>query len=498
MTKPIRELKEKNRATPKALYVFGEWISGYGKELISYDPYSGDVVWQAPAASVTDVSRAVKGAAMALPLWSATPLEKRIDIVQAYKKALEEASPKLTAAISKETGKPTWEAKTEVAAMMGKVDISIKAYEERCPTNIQKQKGLTTATRHKPHGVLAVLGPFNFPGHLPNGHIVPALLAGNTIVFKPSELTPLVSEIMVQCWIEAGLPTGVINLIPGTAEIGKALATHDEINGLLFTGSYNTGQKLLETFAKTPQKILALEMGGNNPLVVSGVKDLKAAALMTIQSAFLTAGQRCTCARRLIVHNQDDFIETLVEMMKKIRVGHYKDDPEPFMGPVISQPAAVRAVSMQATWELYGGKSLVKLKHLQEGTGRVTPGLIDVTHLEKRFDEEIFGPLLQVIRVDTFEEAIAEANNTKFGLSAGLFSDSSEQYETFYRQIRAGVVNWNRPLTGASSAAPFGGIGCSGNHRPSAFYAADYCAYPVASMESEKLEMPKGPIQGLK
>jgi len=483
--------------THKALYVYGEWISGYGNELTSYDPYSGKAVWQAPGASVSDVSRAVKGARSALLGWRMLTLEQRIEILKEYRKILEKRSGELAAAISQETGKPAWEAKTEVQAMMGKVDISVRAYSERTPTVETEQSGFISATRHKPHGVLAVLGPFNFPGHLPNGHIVPALLAGNTVVFKPSEQAPMVAELMIQCFIEAGLPPGVINLIPGDHRIGKALSTHTDIDGLLFTGSYSTGQKLLESFAKAPQKILALEMGGNNPLVVSKIENIEAAAAMIIQSAFITAGQRCTCARRLIVHDQDDLIDLLVEKIPQIKIGHYQDSPEPFMGPVISQSAAVKAVSAQAGLEIYGGFPLVKLQHLKESTGQVTPGLIDVTYMEKRSDEEIFAPLLQLVRVVCLEEALKEANNTKFGLSAGLLSDSAETYELFYRHIRAGVVNWNRPITGASSAAPFGGIGCSGNHRPSAFYAADYCAYPVASMESEKLEMPSSLPPGL-
>ena len=485
--------------THKALYVYGEWISGYGKEFVSQDPYSQEELWRAPAASVSDVSRAVRGAKMALPAWAGLTVDERINFLQSYKKALQEISPKLTKAISMETGKPLWESKTEVSAMMGKVDISIDAYRERCAQKTSEQSGFTAATRHKPHGVLAVLGPFNFPGHLPNGHIVPALLAGNTVVLKPSEQTPLVAEMMVQCWEKAELPRGVMNLLQGGADIGKALGSHEEINGLLFTGSYTTGQKLLEAFAKTPEKILALEMGGNNPLIVTDVKDLEAAAYTTIQSAFITAGQRCTCARRLIIMNDekgDAFLKILIQKMEGIKIGHYKDTPEPFMGPVISQPSAVKAVMKLASLKMHGANILVKLEQLEENTGRVTPGLVDVTHATNREDEEIFGPLLQVIRVEDFDAAIKEANDTKFGLSAGLLSDSQDEYDHFYRHIKAGVVNWNRPITGASSAAPFGGIGRSGNHRPSAFYAADYCAYPVASMESGVLSKPK-PLPGL-
>ncbi len=481
----------------KALYVHGEWISGYGKEFSSIDPYNGDVLWTAPGASASDVSRAVKSAKMALRTWSSLPFEKRAEFLLSYKKQLDKRSETLALAIAQETGKPLWESKTEVAAMKGKIDLSIQSYEIRTPATETEQSGFVAATRHRPHGVLAVIGPFNFPGHLPNGHIVPALLAGNTVVFKPSEQTPRVAELMTQCFIEADLPTGVLNLIPGDALVGKTLATHQEINGLLFTGSYAVGQKLLEQFAKTPEKILALEMGGNNPLIVSEVSDLKAAAYCAIQSAFLTSGQRCTCARRLIAHQADDFIETLIDMTEKIRVGHYADTPEPFMGPVISQSAAVKGVMKQASLELNGGKPLVELQHLKEGTGQITPGLIDVTDVKNRPDEETFAPLLQVIRVNDFQEALIEANNTNFGLSAALLSDNPKKYERFYREIKAGIVNWNRPTTGASSAAPFGGIGRSGNHRPSAFYAADYASYPVASMESSALTMPDTLFPGL-
>lgn len=347
--------------------------------------------------------------------------------------------------------------------------------------------------RHRPHGVVAVFGPFNFPGHLPNGHIVPALLAGNTVVFKPSELTPLVAQKTVACWQAAGLPPGVINLIQGGRETGSSLAAHPAIDGLFFTGSPATGKALHRQFAGQPGKILALEMGGNNPLVVYGVSDLEAAAYHTIQSAFLSAGQRCTCARRLIVPEGaegDRYIERLCQMMGTLRIGPYTDCPEPFMGPMINNQAAERLLDTQASLVAKGGKALVPMRRLKEGLPFLSPGLMEVTAVIERPDVEAFGPLLQLIRCEDFSAAIEEANRTAYGLSAGLFSDYAELFDTFYRQIRAGIVNWNRPLTGASSAAPFGGVGDSGNHRPSAYYAADYCAYPVASLEADQLTLP--------
>ena len=354
--------------------------------------------------------------------------------------------------------------------------------------------------RHKPHGVVAVFGPYNFPGHLPNGHIVPALLAGNTVVFKPSELTPATAEEMVKLWEKAGLPAGVLNLVQGEKETGIALASHPGIDGLFFTGSSGTGKLIHQQFGGQPGKILALEMGGNNPLIVTELKNSKAAIHDTIQSAFITAGQRCTCSRRLFVPVGswgDQFISQLVDASSKLTVGHWDDDPQPFMGALISEQAANHILSAQQQLLKLGATSLLEARKLQEATALLSPGIIDVTAVQHLPDEEYFGPLLQVIRYSDFMAAIDEANNTRYGLSAGLFSDKQQDYDLFLAHIRAGIVNWNRPITGASSEAPFGGIGESGNHRPSAYFAADYCSYPVASVESDSLIMPEKLSPGL-
>lgn len=406
-------------------------------------------------------------------------------------------------AISIETGKPLWESKTEVQAMIGKIALCIDAQTKRCAEMHPAHPVAQAVSRHRPYGVVAVLGPFNFPGHLPNGHIVPALLAGNTVIFKPSEQTPLVGQLTIKCWEKAGLPSGVINLLQGGRWTGAYLSEH-EIDGLFFTGSFGTGQWLAEKFVNTPERILALELGGNNPLIVSQVQDVKAAALLTVQSAYLTAGQRCTCARRLIVVEKScpqEFTEELLRTIAAIRIGPYTDRPEPFMGPVISPETAKGLLDSQMELYLKGGKPLLamqqKFSFEASLAGFLTPGLIDMTDVRKRPDDEIFGPLLQLIRVPDFETALKIANKTDFGLCAGLLSDSREEYQLFYRTIKAGVVNWNMPLTGASSALPFGGIKFSGNHRPSAYYAADYCSYPVASLELDTVTMPYSLPPGL-
>jgi len=374
--------------------------------------------------------------------------------------------------------------------------LSTQALKDRSSPLEQTANHPTTSTRYKPHGVIAVFGPFNFPAHLPNGHIVPALLAGNTIVFKPSELTPAVAERTVQLWQQAGLPAGVLNLVQGAREAGQSLASHSDIDGLFFTGSVAAGRALNRLLADQPHKILALEMGGNNPLIVWDAAELDAAALLTIQSAYQTTGQRCSCARRLILPQGkpgDALIDRLLALLPTIRVARYTTRPEPFMGPLVRPQAALSALAAQQRLLDQGAKPLRPMSPLSEfsiqNSAFVSPGLIDVTSINAP-DEEIFAPLLQVLRVPDFDAALSAANHTAFGLCAALISDDPNLYHRFFTRIRAGVVNFNRPTTGASSALPFGGVGLSGNNRPSAAHAADYCSYPIASMEQPRPTLP--------
>jgi succinylglutamic semialdehyde dehydrogenase len=462
--------------------------------MISYNPATNQAIWTGQAATKSEVDQAVEAAKMAK--WARLSLEERLGYIDAFENILKSRSAELAKVISEETGKPLWESKSEVSGMAAKIAISKEAYGKRCEEMSREVGPSRLSTRFKPIGTLAVFGPFNFPGHLPNGHIIPALIAGNTIVFKPSELTPLVGETMIRYWNECRLPQGVINLVQGGAATGRLLAEHPKIDGLLFTGSYKTGLILAKQFGNTPEKILALEMGGNNPLVLGNVSDLKTAACLALQSAYISAGQRCTCARRLIIPSGavgNRFLEIFIQQVKGISVGPYTQSPEPFMGPVIDKKAAEHLLKKQQELIARGAKPLIEMRC--ENSPFLTPGLIDVTDMQRE-DEEIFGPLLQVIRVKDFEAALEEANRTAYGLVAGLFSDEHTQYEQFYQTIRAGVINWNTPTTGASSLAPFGGTGHSGNHRPSAYYAADYCSYPVTSLESPTLQLPPGFKEG--
>ncbi|WP_375507551.1 succinylglutamate-semialdehyde dehydrogenase [uncultured Caballeronia sp.] len=482
------------------LFIDGAWSNGGGTPFASRNPGNGEVVWEGASASAQDVDRAVLSARRAFASWSALPLDERIAITRRFAVLLNENKETLANTIGHETGKPLWEARTEVATMAAKVDISVKSYHERTGEKRQDMADGVAVLRHRPHGVVAVFGPYNFPGHLPNGHIVPALIAGNTVVFKPSEFAPAVAALTTGLWAQAGLPSGVLNLVQGEKDTGITLANHRQIDGLFFTGSSDTGTLLHRQFGGRPEIVLALEMGGNNPLVVAEVEDIDAAVHHTIQSAYLSAGQRCTCARRLFVPDNafgQRFTQRLIDVTSKIKTGAFNADPQPFMGAVISARAASKLVQAQKQLVEAGGKPLLEMKQQSKELGYVTPAIVDVTNAQNVPDEEHFGPMLQLTRYATFDQAIERANDTAYGLAAGLLADDAATWTHFQRTIRAGIVNWNRPTNGASSAAPFGGIGRSGNQRPSAFYAADYCSYPMASVESTQLLMPASVSPGL-
>jgi succinylglutamic semialdehyde dehydrogenase len=464
--------------------------------IISTDPATGEQIW---SGETGDAAAEVAAARAAFPDWAGHSISYRTEALRRFANVVKKREKELATLISRETGKPFWETQTEVAAVINKVDISINAYAERTPKrSIEAAMGNKVSVRHKPHGVLTVLGPYNFPAHLPNGHIVPALIAGNAVVFKPSEKTPATGEFLVQCYRDAGIPEGVIRLVQGGPDEGRALAGQPDIDGLLFTGSARAGQALHKQFAETPQKILALELGGNNPLIAWHPKDIEATATIIVQSAYLSAGQRCTCARRLIVEDghEQPLVDAIAKMIDRIIVDEPFAEPQPFMGPVIDNDTAHHLQEQWMGLMMKGGKPIRRLERPYDDRPYLTPALIDVTEARDIPDEEIFGPVLQIIRVKDFDAAIEAANNTRFGLAASLLGGTHDQYEKFWTHTKAGVINWNKPTNGAPSTAPFGGVGLSGNHRPSAFYAADYCAYPVTSVTGDRVRGTIG--QGLR
>jgi succinylglutamic semialdehyde dehydrogenase len=445
------------------------------------------VTWQGAGSDARDVAEAVASARAAFRDWSRRPLEARVAVLERYADELGKRAEAIAEVISRDMGKALWDSRAEAATMKAKIGLSIAAQIERAGEKTEAAAFGSARLTHRPHGVMAVFGPFNFPGHLPNGHIVPALLAGNTCVFKPSELAPGVAALMAECFAAAGLPPGCLNIVQGGRDTGAALIS-EPINGLLFTGSAATGVFFHRHFAGRPDVILALEMGGNNPLIIWEPASIEAAADISAQSAYLTTGQRCSCARRIILPEGkfgDAVVEAIAARAAGLRIGAW-NEPDIFMGPLVSERARDQALEFQAMLVGHGATVPLPLSGMERGGGFVTPGIVDVTSASDVPDEELFGPLMQIIRVKTFDEAITRANASKYGLSGGLVCDDDTKWETAYMEMRAGVLNRNRPTAGASGSMPFGGPGLSGNFRPGAYYAADYCAWPQASQLSPK------------
>ncbi|MGE4432019.1 MAG: succinylglutamate-semialdehyde dehydrogenase [Sphingobium sp.] len=457
------------------------------EKLQSFEPATGALLWEGEYSALDQEAQRV---ASAWTHWAGQAVSFRVETLRRFANVVRAKEDALADIIARETGKPLWEARTEVAAVINKVEISVSAYSERTgQRRLEGAMGTRQNLRHKPHGVMAVLGPYNFPAHLPNGHIVPALIAGNGVLFKPSEKTPATAAMLVDCYHEAGVPRDLLRLVIGGPEQGRDLVAHPLVNGVLFTGSARTGIAINRALADQPEKIVALEMGGNNPILLWDTPDLTSAATIITQSAFLSAGQRCTCARRLIVRDSlaSGIIAGLKKIVPRLIIDHPHADPAPFMGPVIDSRAADGLTDNFLTLLGLGGKPVLHMKRPHGDLPFVSPAILDMTAASRRPDEEMFGPMLQIVQVDSFDAAIAECNATRFGLSASLLGGTPDHYEQFWTQVRAGVINWNKPTNGAPSNAPFGGVGISGNHRPSAWYAADYCAYPVTSTEDDYL-----------
>lgn len=486
--------------TLAAMNLIGDqWVAGNGNAFERRTPSGGKVVCSGNSASLEQIDEAIDAANIAFASWSELPLDDRFGVARRFADIVTQKKEELARLISIEVGKPLWEARTEVAAVVGKVSNSIDAILKRRWTTTEQIGAYVAVTRFRPHGVMLVLGPFNLPAHLPGAHIVPALLAGNTIVFKPSELAPAVGQWLAATWREAGLPNGVLNLVHGAAPVAIHAAQSHGTAGVLFTGSERAGTSLHRLLAGQPQKVLALELGGNNPLVVHRCADVHRAAITVINSAYITSGQRCTCARRLIVVGQsacDQLLDKLKELLPLVRVADPLADPQPFMGSLIHARAAQNMLDAQKKLVSAGAESIVAMNTVGDHPAMLSPGLLraDSQLLD---DCEHFGPMLTAHVASDLDEAIKLANATRFGLSAGFLGDHVDDFHYFLHRVRAGIVNWNRQTTGASGKLPFGGIGLSGNHNPSGFFAADYCSYPIASLESHDLAEANSVTPGL-
>ncbi len=423
--------------------------------------------------------------------WSLKDVSKRQTYFEKFVDRLKSKNNKFVELISLENGKSLDESQQEVSGAINKVQLTIDAYYKRVVSNQFDSADREFHLNYKPLGVFVVLGPFNFPLSLPLGHILPALLAGNCVVFKPSEHTIGVGCLLMECFKQAGFPDDVIQCVIGSGKHGQKLISYPDIAGVLFTGGYKTAQRISKTLSKTPEKLLALECGGNNCLILSSYQHAKHVVDCLVRSAFLTAGQRCTCMQRLIVvrsKKNEAVIDQFINTVKQLSIGSFDDDLVPFMGPLISKQAVNHVMRFYKQMSQLKSSVLLPMKRLKRTGFFVSPGIIDTTQCYQDVpDEECFGPLLQIIFVNDFNDAIEVANRTAYGLSASLISKSKKEFNIFYNRVRAGVINWNQPTNGASSLLPFGGVGRSGNYRPAGFFAIDSCVYPVASVQNKTL-----------
>lgn len=449
-------------------------------EIVSLDPFLGSEVgrlhWSTQA-----VTSAVGAARAAQSAWQARPLGERIAAVRAVAPVLEKHKERLALTISREMGKPLWEARTEVAAAIGKVEISATAGLE-----LVKEHTLPDGSSYafKPHGVLAVLGPFNFPLHLMHGHVMPALLLGNTVVLKPSEHTPFTGQIYAEILAEAGLPPGVFNMVQGAVEVGAALAAHLDVNGVLFTGSYRAGLAIQRATLEQPGKLLALEMGGKNPALLLADAPLDKALHDIAWGAYVTSGQRCSGTALCLVERSllATVRERLSKMLGGIRIGDPRE--EVFMGPLAFAAARQGFESALAAAKAAGAR-LVAQSDCPIGPALSPASLHEVDGFDVSnpyLREELFGPDLTLVPVDDLEQAVSIANSLPYGLATSVFTADSDRFEWARARLEYGCINHNAPTCGASSKLPFGGVKQSGNHRPAALWSSLYCAYPVATL----------------
>jgi len=487
---------------PPSDYIDGEFraidSSPSSATIISCDPSEPNRVIWAGSSRRDHVDDAVAAARRALRSWSRASLDDRVAVLRRWQALTLTHAERIAGCITDEMGKTLAEARLEAKALADKVDITLDRISFSRVTDYTVPVAATrrgTCT-FRPHGVMAVIGPFNFPAHLPNGHFVPALLLGNTVVFKPSEKTPGVGQILAELMHDAGMPAGVFNLVQGSADIARALVGHEDVDGILFTGSWPVGRRILEANLDRPGRIVALEMGGSNPAVVMPSADLRQAVIECVRAGFATTGQRCTCTRRVLVHERiaPRFITLLQKTASTLLIGPGRSTEPIFMGPAVSAAAADAVLSFQRRQIEAGGRLLLESTRLDRPGHFVTPGIVQVERFSLDRDEELFGPFLQVAVIPSLEEAIVQANATRFGLAASIFTRDDAEWTEFMASCRAGCVNCNTGTAGVSSKLPFGGLGQSGNHRPAAAFSVDYCAYPVSSMieESADAAVPTG------
>lgn len=454
-------------------------------DIVSREPATGGELWRAP---IGDVDAHVSLARGAQSEWAAKPLAVRVETTRRFSNVVRRRSDELIDLLSRETGLPLWESRADIERVIAQVNHTVIAYADRTPQRrLESELGAKTGLRHKPHGVVGIITPHASPASLPNGEILAALIGGNAAILKPSEKTPAIAALLLSCYWEAGVPEEVLRLLVGGSDIGKALAEHRDVDAVFFTGKTENGVALARYFAEYPERLLSLSMSGNNPIILARTGDIHAAAALIVQSAFGATGQRCTANRRLIVEDGQEqaVLDEVRRIIDRVIIGPPHDPASPFIGPLIDEDAAKNVENACARLKALGASEITPLTRPHGEAPFLTPAILDVTEVSEIPDQEIFGPVLQLLRVDDFAAALNAANATRYGLAATLIGGDPALYDRFWNASRAGMIGWNRAIGMAPLGAPAGGTGFSGNHRPMGHYAADACAFPVTSLEAE-------------
>lgn len=475
-------------------FIGGRWVGVPGDAVQSRDPAAPDRVIWSGTPSVAHVDESVGAARRAFVGWRALGLDARAALLRRFAECCGKHAELLAHTITAEMGKTLAESRAEAKLLQDKVAITLEpaTLSRVRDFEVDAGSGRRGACMFRPFGVMAVIGPFNFPAHLPNGHWVPALLLGNTVVFKPSDRTPAVGQILAEIAEEAGFPAGVFNVVQGGAEIASALVAHEGIDGILFTGSFPVGRRILEANLDRPGRMVALEMGGSNAAIVWSDADLRRAVIECVRGAYATTGQRCTCTRRIIVHEAiaDRFVTAFCKLASTAIVAPGRD-PEPvFMGPVVTRSARDAVLERQAALARQGGRVLLEAATFDRPGWFVGPGLVQVDRFDRASDCETFGPLAQLSVVNSLDAAIEQANASEFGLVASVFAAGEPVWNTCVERLRVGCLNWNTGTAGASSRLPFGGLGRSGNLRPAGSFAVDLGVHPLATLSDPTPDSP--------
>jgi alpha-ketoglutaric semialdehyde dehydrogenase len=438
----------------------GEWLpASSGVTFRRHNPADlGDVVGEFPESSAADVEKAVEGAVEGAAEWGATPAEKRADVLEAAARWLEDRAGDLVGELVREEGKTRAEAAMEISRTPRNLRFYAAEAHRIAGASYPSADGGLVYTRREPVGVVGAITPWNFPLNIPSRKLGPALAAGNAVVFKPSPVTPLLAQRLVEALLAGGLPANAIALVHGGADAGAAVAADERVGAVTFTGSTRAGRAVHA--AVGPARRAQLEMGGKNPVVVMDDADVDRAAQIIVKGAFGLSGQACTGTSRVIAHDavHDELLDRVVRAAEARTVGNGLDDGVQ-MGPLAADFQLEKFLDYVRIGEEEGAELVTGGRRLPGDGHFVAPAVFAGLAPDMRITrEEIFGPVLGFQRASGLDEAVALANGTDYGLSAGIVTRDLDRALEFARRSESGLVKVNQPTSGMAMTVPFGGL----------------------------------------